>query len=142
MPASLTTTPERYSELLPDLESEHAITEEELPSLRQGLEIVADYQRKRGVRYPFVELLLCMVCAMFSGNHSLTSITEWAQHTASLKPIFTAGKAPSLSTFHRLAVKLDPVSLDAAIHAWIRAHRPADKPLVIAVDGKEAPRRQ
>lgn len=138
MQSSLTTTAVRHCAAPTGTKSIPAITAEELPSLRRALDSLADYRHKRGVRYPFVDLLLIMVCAMFSGNTSLTSIAEWAAHASGRCPLFATAKTPSLSTFHRLAVHVDPVALDKILHAWVRTRRPAGIPLVLAVDGKEA----
>lgn len=138
MQSSLTTTVERHCAAPPATENAEPVTTEELPSLRGALESLHDYRHKRGVRYPFMEMLLIMVCAMFSGNTSLTSITEWAAHAHGCSPILATAKTPSLSTFHRLAVHVDPAALDRTLHAWVRTRRPAGTPLVLAVDGKEA----
>lgn len=138
MRSSLITSPEYHRAARPASENAAPVTAEELPSLRQALESLIDYRHKRGVRYPFIQMLLMMVCAMFSGNKSLTSITEWAAHAHGRSPILATATTPSLSTFHRLAVHVDPVALDEILHTWVRAHRPVSTPLVLAVDGKEA----
>ncbi|MHA7155904.1 ISAs1 family transposase [Arthrobacter sp. TMN-50] len=138
MQSSLTTTAERHCAALTVAKNTPPITTEELPSLRRALDSLADYRHKRGVRYPFVDLLLIMVCAMFSGNTSLTSIAEWAAHASGHCPLFATAKTPSLSTLHRLAVHVDPAALDKILHTWVRTRRPAGTPLVLAVDGKEA----
>lgn len=113
-----------------------------LIALKDALTRVPDPRHKRGVRYPFPELLLSIVCAVISGARTLTTITEWAQNQvveAGMVP--GSGRAPSLATIHRVAVRIDPVALDEVINQWLlqRAlqHAVDQKRQVIAVDGKE-----
>ncbi|MCW2131918.1 ISAs1 family transposase [Arthrobacter sp. VKM Ac-2550] len=110
-------------------------------SLRAALEQVPDPRARRGVRYPFADLLLVLVCAVFSGAKTLTMIAEWARHAAGSGQLFPAGKVPSLATIHRIAAGIDPKALDTAVNAWTRARARAlarGRRPAIAVDGKEA----
>jgi len=72
-------------------------------SLRDALARVPDPRARRGVRYPFIELLHLIVCAVISGARTLTMITEWTQDAASSAPVFEQGRLPSLATIHRVA---------------------------------------
>ena len=133
MPSSLTNVLERHSVAGADDWRAGA------DSLRAALEAVPDPRARRGVRYPFTDLLLMLVCAVFSGAKSLTMIFEWAHHAAESGPLFASGRLPSLATLHRLTASIDPEVLDTAVNGWIRARTGQDgtRP-VIAVDGKEA----
>lgn len=111
----------------------------DVPALRAALENIPDPRARRGVRYPFTELLLVVVCAVLSGAKSLTTIAEWARHANEADALFTAGKTPSLATIHRLAARIDPEALDQAVNGWAgtQARSGTKAPMVIAVDGKE-----
>lgn len=108
-------------------------------SLRHALGAVPDPRARRGVRYPFTELLAIVVAAVFSGARTLTMIVEWAQHAASIRPL-SCGRIPSLATIHRVAALTDAIVLDRVVNAWIRAQTvtATGRRRVIAVDGKEA----
>ncbi len=67
-------------------------------SLREALTRVPDPRARRGVRYPFIELLYLVVCAVFSGARTLTMITEWANDASATRPLFPSGLVPSLAT--------------------------------------------
>lgn len=110
-------------------------------SLRAALAKVPDPRAKRGVRYSFAELLLIIVCAVFSGAKTLTMITEWAHDAALTTPLFPSRLVPSLATIHRVIASIDPVVLDDAVNGWVRARaseRATGGTRVIAIDGKEA----
>jgi predicted transposase YbfD/YdcC len=133
MPSSLTSLLESHSTGVPDY------GEIDVQALRAALGQVPDPRARRGVRYPFADLLLLLVGAVFSGAKTLTMIVEWARHAADSGTLFASGKIPSLATIHRVAAGMDAEALDTAVTAWTRARvqdhgaRPA-----IAVDGKEA----
>lgn len=112
---------------------------EDLPSLRQTLSSVPDPRARRGVRYPFTEVLLVFVAAVLSGARSLTMITEWAARAQGQRMIFGCGRSPSLATIHRIATLVDPVALDTALAAWTTARTtgPGRGLAAVAVDGKE-----
>lgn len=133
MPSSLTNMLERHSAAGTDYWSEGA------GSLRTALEAVPDPRARRGVRYPFADLLMVLVGAVFSGAKSLTMIVEWTRHAAEAGPLFASGRLPSLATLHRVSAAIDPEILDTAVNGWIRTRAGQDGiRSVIAVDGKEA----
>ncbi len=140
MPSSLIPILERHSATEPMAFGQTGYTGIDVPSLRAALEKIPDPRARRGVRYPFAELLLVLVCAVFSGAKSLTMILEWARHAATIDALFAMGKVPSLATIHRLAARIDPDALDQAVNGWASAQarsRARSGPAVIAVDGKE-----
>lgn len=110
---------------------------EELLSLRQALSAVPDARPRRGVHYPFTDLLLVFVAAVLYGAKSLTMSTEWAARAHWNRPLFESGRVPSLTTIHRLIAEIDPVALDTAIGFWISTRTPATGLQAIAVAGKE-----
>ena len=133
MPSSLTSLLESHSTGGPDY------GQIDVQALRAALGQVPDPRARRGVRYPFEDLLLVLVGAVFSGAKTLTMIVEWARHAAASGTLFASGKIPSLATIHRVAAGMDAEALDTAVNAWTRA-RVQDRGArpVIAVDGKEA----
>ena len=110
-------------------------------SLRAALAKIPDPRSKRGVRYSFAELLLIIVCAVFSGAKTLTMITEWAHDAALTTPLFPSRLVPSLATIHRVIANIDPVALDNAVDGWVRQlvrEQTKGGSRVIAIDGKES----
>ncbi|GAC1458418.1 MAG: ISAs1 family transposase [Pseudarthrobacter sp.] len=133
MSSSLTNLLESYSAGGPDY------GRIDVQALRVALGKVPDPRARRGVRYPFADLLLVLVCAVFSGAKTLTMIVEWARHAADSGTLFASGKIPSLATSLGGAAGVDPAALAPAVPAGTRPRAPArgTRP-VIAVDGKEA----
>jgi len=143
LPSSLTTALARHFAVEP-LPADVGTAQDPagLIALKDALVMVPDPRHKRGVRYPFPELLLTIVCAVISGARTLTTITEWAQNqVAAAGMIRGSGKAPSLATIHRMAALVDPVALDTVISQWLRGrvrqHTAGQGRQVITVDGKE-----
>lgn len=92
---------------------------------------------RRGVRYPFADLMLVFVATVLCGAKSLTMITEWALRAHRNRRLFDSGHIPSLATIQRMIAAIDPVALDAAIGAWVSARTPMTGLRAIAMDGKE-----
>ena len=111
-------------------------------SLWDALGKVPDPRARRGVRYPFPDLLHIIVCAVISGAATLTMIAEWAQDTAADRGLAPHARIPSLTTFHRAIANIDAQVLDTVINEWVHARtreqnaRTGSRP-VVAVDGKE-----
>ena len=142
MLSSLTPPLSRYSDstVASSMSPGQDFTGIDVLSLRAALGKVPDPRAKRGVRYSFTELLLIIVCAVFSGAKTLTMITEWAHDTARTTPLFASGLVPSLTTIHRVIANIDPAVLDNAVNDWVRARaseRAKEGTRVIAIDGKE-----
>jgi len=101
-----------------------------------------DPRHRRGVRYPFLDLLQIIVCAVISGAQTLTMIAEWAQETATRQGFPPSTRIPSLTTFHRIIAGIDGQALDTVINDWVhtrtrQANAKAGIRPVVAVDGKE-----
>ncbi|MEU3050324.1 transposase family protein [Streptomyces sp. NPDC006984] len=82
-----------------------------LPSLAERLAVLPDPRRRRGVRHPFVAVLLVAACAVTAGARSWTAIGQWArsvpQETLARLGARTVSAlgvrvAPSLSTIRRV----------------------------------------
>ncbi len=67
------------------------------------------------MRYPFLDLLHIIVCAVISGASTLTMIAEWAQETATAQGFPSGTRIPSLTTFHRVIAAIDGQVLDTVI---------------------------
>jgi len=111
-------------------------------SLRQALSRMPDPRHRRGVRYPYLDLLQIIVCAVLSGASTLTMIAEWAQETATAQGSPPGTRVPSLTTFHRIVSGLDAAALDTVISEWVqartrRANATTATKSVVAIDGKE-----
>ena len=127
------------------------VTDGERRALAGALASVPDPRARRGVRYPFVAILVVAACATLAGARSFAAIGEWvadlpAEARASLGLV---GRIPGPVTIWRVLIGVDRVALDAAVGAWIRARladvAAAGRPVgarsgrawrVLAVDGK------
>lgn len=125
--------------------------------LRTYLATVPDPRSPRGIRHPLHTILILAAAAVMTGARSFTAIGEWAadapQHIlaaagARHHPHHHRYEAPDEATLRRVLQRLDPTSIEAALHAWITAHTTTDEqtnpapapasiaPTAIAVDGK------
>lgn len=127
------------------------ITDGDRRRLLEALAQVPDPRAQRGVRYPFVAILVVAVSAMVGGARSFAAIGEWvADLPADVRAgLGLVGRIPGPVTIWRVLTAVDRAALEAAIGAWIRAcMEAADAALscsrqrrarvcrVIAVDGK------
>ena len=143
MLSSLTDTIGRHltAGVVLDLEGQ-AAAQHTAMTLRQALSRMPDPRHRRGVRYPFLDLLQIIVCAVISGAQTLTMIAEWAQEAAAAQGFPQTTRIPSLATFHRVIAGIDGQVLDTVINDWVhartrQANTTADARQVVAVDGKE-----
>jgi predicted transposase YbfD/YdcC len=99
------------------------ITDGERCRLVETLGAVPDPRRRRGVRYRFTPLLAAAVCAMLCGAKSFAAIIEWiADLPGPARASLGLGETtPAGTTLWRLLVAVDPVALQAAVGAWLRA---------------------
>ena len=124
------------------------VTDRERRALAGALASVPDPRARRGVRYPFVPILVVAACATLAGARSFAAIGEWvadlsAEARASLGLV---GRIPGPVTIWRVLIGVDRAALEAAVGAWIRARlqdaaggQPARSGRVwrvLAVDGK------
>ena len=139
MLSSLTDTLARHLPAGTVLDREGQATGPQTPTtLRQALSRMPDPRHRRGVRYPFLDVLQIIVCAVISGARTLTMIAEWAQETATAQGFPPGTRVPSLTTFHRIIAGLDGQVLDTVINDWVHTRtQEADTGMVVAVDGKE-----
>ncbi|WP_420823302.1 transposase family protein [Streptomyces fulvoviolaceus] len=66
-----------------------------LPSLAERLGTLPDPRKRRGVRHPFVAVLLIAACAVTAGARSWTAIGQWAR-SAPHTPWPVSAPAPSV----------------------------------------------
>lgn len=138
MLSSLTGVLESHSESPGRTATGLGIEGTDMLALREALGKIPDPRARRGVRYPFTDLLLILICAVFSGAKSLSTVVEWAAQASETSPLFGSGRIPSLATIHRLVARLDPLALDSSINEWTRARvRAGGGTFVVALDGKE-----
>lgn len=138
MLSSLTGVLESHSETAGRTDTGLGIDGTDMLALREALGKIPDPRARRGVRYPFTDLLLILICAVFSGTKSLSTVVEWAAQASETSTLFDSGRIPSLATIHRLVAGLDPLALDTSINKWTRARvRAGGGTLIVALDGKE-----
>ena len=74
-----------------------SLESEDILSLRDVLRFVPDPRKRRGIRYPFADLLLICAAAVVSGATTFAVIHEWARHAAGMLSQQQVS-VPSLST--------------------------------------------
>jgi predicted transposase YbfD/YdcC len=113
------------------------------PALLAAFAQVPDPRRRQGTRYPLPALLALAVAAILANHTSLLAIAEWgaAQSAAILLALgFPTARTPHVSTLQRVFRRLDPVALEAALHAYFDPKVPGEVRARgsqgVAIDGK------
>jgi predicted transposase YbfD/YdcC len=123
------------------------VTNRDRRCLAEVLVVVPDPRRRRGVRHRFTPLLAATVCAMLAGARSFAAISEWVADLteAARTDLGLTGAVPVGTTLWRLLTAVDPVALQDALGAWLRARLPRSNRStrrrqrgrrVLAIDGK------
>jgi hypothetical protein len=113
--------------------------EQEVVSLIECLATIPDPRKPRGVRHPFVGMLVIALIGLMARQVDLVAIIDYfAEHWTTLgprlgfKPWFGL---PHPTTLSRLLARVPLAVLQPAYQRWL-AQLIADLPLVAAVDGK------
>lgn len=111
----------------------------EIESLQTCLKSVADPRKKRGVRFPFVPMLLLALIGLLARQTNLQAIIDHAKlHWSVLGPalgfVMLFG-VPHATTLSRLLAKVDQEELQTAFGKWL-VQLVSDAVEVAAVDGK------
>jgi hypothetical protein len=107
-------------------------------SLLEAFASVPDPRRKQGTRHSLAAILTLATAAMLSGARSLYAIAQWGrlQEPEVVESLgFSREKTPSVSTLHRLFVRLDLDSFEAALRKWTQSNLSGGEE-AIAIDGK------
>jgi hypothetical protein len=113
-------------------------TEVLVKSLLEAFASVPDPRRKQGTRHSLAAILTLATAAMLSGARSLYAIAQWGrlQEPEVVQSLgFSRDKTPSVSTLHRLFVRLDVASFEAVLRAWTQSNLSGGEE-AIAIDGK------
>ena len=107
-------------------------------SLLQAFASVPGPRRKQGTRHSLTAILTLSTAAMLCGARSLYAIFQWGR-LQELDVVQTLGfsrdKTPSVSTLHRLFVRLDVDSFESALAAWAQSNLGGGEE-AIAIDSK------
>jgi DDE_Tnp_1-associated len=113
------------------------------PALLTAFAQVPDPRRRQGTRYPLPALLALAVAAILANHTSLLAIAEWgaAQSDAIKRALgFPTAHMPHVSTLQRVFRRLDPLALEAALHAYFDPAVPGELRARgsqgVALDGK------
>lgn len=111
----------------------------EVQSLQTCLQTVPDPRKKRGVRFPFVPMLMLAIIGLMSRQISLQGIMDhaglqWEVLGVALGFALKFG-VPHATTLSRLLARVSTDALQAAFEVWLR-QLIADLPLDASVDGK------
>ena len=96
-------------------------TEALVKSLLEAFATVPDPRRKQGTRHSLAAILTLATAAMLCGTRSLYAIYQWGrlQELEVVQSLgFSRDKTPSVSTLHRLFVRLDVDSFESALGVW------------------------
>ena len=107
-------------------------------SLLNTFATVPDPRRKQGTRHSLAAILTLSTAAMLCGARSLYAISQWGrlQELDVVQRLgFSRDKTPSVSTLHRLFVRLDVDSFESALSAWAQSNLGGGEE-AIAIDGK------
>lgn len=113
-------------------------TETMVKGLLQAFATIPDPRRKQGTRHSVAAVLTLSTAAMLCGARSLYAIYQWGRQQ---KPEvvqslgFSRDKTPSVSTLHRLFVRLDKRRFEAALRVWAQRSLGGGEE-AIAIDGK------
>jgi hypothetical protein len=106
-------------------------------SLLEAFAGVPDPRSAQGRRHAVAAILTLSAAAMLSGARSLYAIAQWGrlQEPAVVQALgFGRRPTPSVSTLHRLFMRLDVGAFEAAVGRWAQAHM--GDTTAIAIDGK------
>ena len=113
-------------------------TEILVKSLLEAFASIPDPRRKQGTRHSLTAILTLSTAAMLCGARSLYAIFQWGR-LQELDVVQTLGfsrdKTPSVSTLHRLFVRLDSDRFESALAAWAQSNLGGGEE-AIAIDGK------
>lgn len=107
-------------------------------SLWDCLGHVVDPRNASGRRYSLQSVLALIIAGLLCGKTSLRAIARWGSRLSreELKLIdIKRKKAPSQTAVHNLLVRLEPQSLDDALHIWAQALQTQGRKH-ISIDGK------
>ena len=107
-------------------------------SLLKAFATVPDPRRKQGTRHSLAAILTLATAAMLCGARSLYAIYQWGrlQELDVVQSLgFSRDKTPSVSTLHRLFVRLDADRFESALAAWAQSNLGGGEE-AIAIDGK------
>jgi predicted transposase YbfD/YdcC len=111
----------------------------EVQSLQTCLKSVPDPRKRRGIRFPFVSMLMLAIIGLVSRQTTLQGIIDhaglqWAVLGEALGFVLKFG-APHATTLSRLLARVSTEALQTAFETWLR-QLIADLPLEASVDGK------
>lgn len=113
--------------------------EQEVASLMECLATIPDPRKPRGIRHPFVGMLVIALLGLIARQVDLAAIIDHcAQHWPTLGPRLGFRPwfgIPHQTTLSRLLARVPPTDIQSAYQRWV-AQLVADLPLVAAVDGK------
>lgn len=106
-------------------------------SLLEAFATVPDPRSTQGRRHSVAAILALSTAAMLSGARSLYAIAQWGRLQAPevIRALgFVRDQTPSVSTLHRLFMRLDVGAFEAAAGQWAQAQM--GDTTAIAIDGK------
>ena len=105
--------------------------------VKNGFKEVGDPRTEDNNSYPFVSLLVMVLCAIIAGANAITQIQEYVEIKIGLfQRLLGVDRAPSYSVFWWLLTRMNPNQLQDAFINWINSLPSEVKERIIAIDGK------
>jgi len=108
-----------------------------IESITEGFKEVEDPRAADNQSYPFVHLLVMILCAILAGANTIIEIHTYVRLKINMfKRLFEIQKAPSYDVFWWLITRLNPKQIEKSLVQWIQSLPEEDKDKLIAIDGK------
>ncbi len=108
-----------------------------LESVEKGFSGIEDPRARDNQTYPFLHLLVMMLCAILAGANTILDIYNYAHLKLHMfRRLLSVEEAPSYNVFWWLVKRLHPGQLEKSLIRWVQAMPEKDKQKLIAIDGK------
>jgi predicted transposase YbfD/YdcC len=107
-------------------------------SLEKGFEELEDPRVADNQSYPFIALLVIIICAVIAGANTISDIHIYSETKESLfRLLFGLEKAPSYNVFWWILTRMNPEQFEGCLVRWIQSLPMEDRERLIAIDGKQ-----
>jgi hypothetical protein len=106
-------------------------------SITENFKEVEDPRAPDNQSYPFVHLLIMILCAILAGANTIIEIHAYVRLKINMfKRLFEIQRAPSYDVFWWLITRLNPKQIEKSLVKWIQSLPVEHKDKLIAIDGK------
>lgn len=109
-----------------------------LESIENGFREVTDPRVADNQSYPFITILVMIVCAILAGANTIIDIHSYSQVKIEMfKRLLGVKCAPSYNVFWWILTRMNPRQVEHCFVQWIQALPKDDIEQLISIDGKE-----